>query len=383
MDEDGDYVPNRYKLHFTTDIVYGAAGYDALYGVQGVTQMIFSDMLGNHRIMVSTNLLLDLSNSDYVVAYEYLPNRLDWTFSVFHISRLLSDFQRTTPTYYRYRQYGGRLELSYPLDKFHRLDADFGVVGVSQADVTDVSRPTLSRTLLAPRLTFTRDTSTPGFLHAVDGSRFAVSLSGSPASLNADPVRFGTVLMDARTYLSFGRDRYTTAIRLSGGTSFGPDQQVFYASGVQNWINRNFDDLNGFPISDVADFVFATPVMPLRGFNINAANGSNFGLLNAEFRFPLIAALVPGPFPVAPLYNLQGSFFTDVGAIWGGRTSNRPTASMPEDERTRRREDVLVGMGFGFRTLFIGFPVRLDFAWPYDGGSFGNRRTYLSVGLDF
>lgn len=383
-DEDGNFVPRKYKLNFSPDIVYGAAGYDALYGVQGVTQMMFSDMLGNHRIIVATNLLLDLRNSDYVVSYDYLPNHIDWSFSTFHVSRLLADFNRATPTYYRYRQYGSRVLMSYPLNKFNRLDTEIGVVGVSQADVTDVSRPSRSRTLLAPRLTFTRDATTPGFLHAVDGSRFAVSLSGSPAGLGGGPVRFGTVLMDGRTYLSFGANRYTTALRLSAGTSFGRDRQVFYTSGVQNWINRSFDGVNGFPISDVADFVFATPVMPLRGFDINAANGSNFGLVNAEFRFPLVSALLPGPLPLAPLYNMQGQVFTDVGAVWGGRgVDRRLTLVGDDDSGSRRLEDLLVGMGFGLRTIFIGYPIRVDFAWPWDGGSFGDRRTYISIGLDF
>lgn len=383
-DENGDFVPRKYKLNFSPDIVYGAAGYDALYGVQGITQMMFSDILGNHRIIVATNLLLDLRNSDYVVSYDYLPNHIDWSFSTFHISRLLADFNRATPTYYRYRQYGSRLLMSYPLSKFNRLDTELGVVGVSQADVTDVSRPSRSRTLLAPRLTFTRDATTPGFLHAVDGSRFAMSLSGSPTSLSGGTVRFGTVLMDGRTYLSFGGNRYTTALRLSAGTSFGPNRQVFYTSGVQNWINRSFDGVNGFPISDVADFVFATPVMPLRGFDINAANGSNFGLFNAEFRFPLIAALLPGPLPLAPLYNMQGQVFADVGAVWGGRSVNGKLTLVGDDESgTRRLEDLLAGMGFGLRTIFIGYPIRVDFAWPWDGGSFGDRRTYISIGMDF
>src|SRR5690606_37353696 len=60
IDEGGDYKPKKYKLTFSPDLVYGTAGYDALYGVQGITQMMFSDMLGNHQIFVATNLLIDL-----------------------------------------------------------------------------------------------------------------------------------------------------------------------------------------------------------------------------------------------------------------------------------------------------------------------------------
>ncbi|MEM1128273.1 MAG: peptidase S9, partial [Bacteroidota bacterium] len=138
VDEQGTHTPKRYKLNFSPDIVYGTAGYDMLYGAQGVTQMMFSDMLGNHQIFVSTNLLIDLRNSDYVVSYSYLPRRLDWTISTYHISRLLPDYNQLT--YFRFRRFGVGLALSYPLDKCRRVDLDLSMVGVSQANVGDPSR---------------------------------------------------------------------------------------------------------------------------------------------------------------------------------------------------------------------------------------------------
>ena len=259
-------------------------------------------------------------------------------------------------------------------------------MGVNQADVTDVTRPSSSRTLLVPSVTYTKDTTTPGYTYPISGSRLAVSLSGAPTSFGDSSIRFGTVLFDGRLYRSFGKARYTWAMRLSAGSSFGPYQQVFYTSGVQNWLNRNFDDINGFPLDDVADFVFATPIMPLRGFDINAANGGHFSVINAEFRFPLVAALLPGPVPIIPLYNIQGQVFADVGNVWGGRSSEGQFGSNANGSavrRPRRYDDLLIGTGFGIRTLFLGYPVRLDFAWPFDGKEFGDRQTYISVGLDF
>lgn len=382
LNEDGSYKPRKYKLTFSPDLIYGTAGYDALYGVQSVTQMMFSDMLGNHQIFVATNLLVDLRNSDYVFAYNYLPKRVDWGISGFHISRLLPDFNRAT--YYRYRQYGGRFTASYPLDKFRRLDLDLAVVGVSQADITDAEVLPVSRTLFTPSVTLTKDVTVPGFLAPSGGRRMALSISGSPVSFDDKKVRFLTILADARTYTSFGRGLYSFAVRLSSGASFGPTQQLFYTAGVQNWLNRNIDDVNGFPIDDVSDFIFATPILPLRGYEINALNGSYFGLVNAEFRFPLAAALLPGPLPIFPLYNLQGSLFTDVGGVWGGRGLDNPfNVFRKNEEGDRVFDDMLVGMGFGLRTLIIGYPVRLDFAWPHDGQRFGNREVYLSIGLDF
>lgn len=382
VDEEGDYKPKKYKLSFSPDLVYGTAGYDALYGVQGVTQMMFSDMLGNHQIFVATNLLIDLRNSDYIIAYNYLPQRIDWGFNGYHVSRLLPDYNRGT--YYRYRQYGASLAASYPFDKFRRLDAQFSVMGVSQADIGDPTVPPASRVMPYPSLTYTKDVTTPGYLFPIGGHRFAVSLAGTPGSLGGDKLYFATLLGDARAYTSFVNGMYSFAVRLSGGTSVGPGQQLFYTSGVSNWINRHFDPENGFPITDISDFLFATPVLPLRGYDINEQNGSHFGLVNAEFRFPLIAALLPGPIPLIPLYNIQGSAFLDAGGVWGGRGLDRRFNVFREDEAGDRvLDDLLIGAGFGVRTILLGYPVRLDFAWPYDGRGFGDRRTYFSIGLDF
>ena len=384
LDADGNFKPKKYRLNFSPDLIYGTAGYDVLYGVQGITQMMFSDVLGNHRIIVATNLLIDLRNSDYVIAYDDLPRRTDWSFTGFHTSRLLPDFRRSSPTYYRYRQYGAGLSASYPFDKFRRLDVDLSVVGVSQADITDAAEPSRTRTLLYPSVTFTRDVTTPGFLAPSGGTRMALSLSGSPFSFNRRQVRFVSVLADARAYTAFGRGRYSLAFRVAGGASFGPNRQLFYSSGVLNWINRDFDEVNGFPIDDITDFVFATPILPLRGYAINARNGSFFGLFNAELRFPLVAALLPGPLPILPLYNIQGVAFADVGSVWGGRSLDKSfNVFRRNDDGRRVFDDLLVGAGFGLRSLLFGYPVRLDFAWPYDGRRFGPRNVYLSVGFDF
>ncbi|MEX0600813.1 MAG: BamA/TamA family outer membrane protein, partial [Rhodothermales bacterium] len=105
---------------------------------------------------------------------------------------------------------------------------------------------------------------------------------------------------------------------------------------------------------------------------------------NAEFRFPLFAAILPGPLPVVPLYNIQGSAFLDAGAIWGGKGADTRFNVFREDaEGERVFDDVLAGAGFGLRTILLGYPMRIDYAWPYDGRRFGNRQVYFSIGLDF
>jgi outer membrane protein assembly factor BamA len=272
-------------------------------------------------------------------------------------------------------------------------------MAVSRTDIGNILASPDSRAFLYPSLIYTKDTSTHGFISPIRGYRYAVSLSGAPIGFEKDPVQFGTILGDARWYYSLGRSgRYTFAVRASGAASFGRSPQLFYTAGVENWINRYFDQIYGFPIREVQDFVFATPVMPLRGSDLNSQNGPYFGLINAEFRFPLIAALLPGPLPIFPLYNMQGVAFFDAGSVWGGDRvlgldyngndiveANDFNLWTLRDAETGKRyfDDLIVAGGFGLRTILLGYPVKLDFAWPFDGHKFGERRTYFSIGFDF
>ncbi len=369
LNEDGSFREKPYRLRFSPDIIYGNVGYDALYGVQSLTQMMFSDVLGNHRILAATNLIIDLRNSDYLLSYEYRPRRTDYALTGFHLARQLTDFSRQTV--YRYRNYGLTLSASYPLDKFRRVDGEMSVLGTSLTDLVDPALRARSRVFLYPAVAFTHDGTEPGFLSPAGGRRYAARLAASPGL----SVTFATLLADARQYVGFGRF-YSLAFRASGGISVGPDPQRFYAAGVQNWINPRYDTL---PIEDENDFVFGTPVLPLRGYDLDEASGSRFGLLNAEFRAPLVAALLPGPLPIFPLYNIQGTAFLDVGTIYSGDFDLWRT----NEEGKEVLDALFVGAGLGLRTILFGYPLRLDWAWPYDGRGFGDRRLYFSIGLDF
>jgi len=375
--DDGRLKQKKYKLTFSPDIIYGTAGYDALYGgVQGVTQMMFSDVLGNHQIYAATNLLIDLRNSDYLIAYSYLPNRIDYTTSVFHTARILT--ANGGFSYFRYRYYGVGGGMSVPLDKFRRLDLSLSLMSVSSTDINNVSIPSDEKTFFYPSIAFQKDVTIPGYISPASGYRYGISLAGTPGAISN--VRFGTLLGDFRFYQSLGYG-YTLSFRGSAAGSFGPNAQRFYTAGVANWINNSFDDLNGFPIDEVSDFVFATPVMPLRGAEINTQNGPYFGLVNAEFRFPLFAAILPGPIPLFPLYNIQGVGFIDAGTVRGGDI-DEATEELLDEFRFFKHDELMVGMGFGLRTILLGYPVRLDWAWPYNG-DFGDRIVYFSIGLDF
>ncbi|RMF63896.1 MAG: hypothetical protein D6746_02410, partial [Bacteroidetes bacterium] len=71
-------------------------------------------------------------------------------------------------------------------------------------------------------------------------------------------------------------------------------------------------------------------------------------------------------------------------SLWGGRSTDPDFRLTRRDEAGRRvLDDLLVGTGFGFRALLLGYPIRLDLAWPFDGRSFGPRNVYFSIGFDY
>jgi hypothetical protein len=80
--------------------------------------------------------------------------------------------------------------------------------------------------------------------------------------------------------------------------------------------NQRWSDAE-IPFERLADTFFTLPATPLRGHEFNTIFGDKFTLINAEFRFPLFAAILPGPVPILPLWNITGVAFLDAGAAWG------------------------------------------------------------------
>jgi hypothetical protein len=370
--------PRRYRLSFAPDLVTASGGYDTVFGVQAATQVLFSDLLGDYRVRFASNLVLDLRNADYLLAFEARGGRLDYAAQGFHLARELVD--DTAGTVFRYRNFGFSAGTRYPLDTFRRVDADLAFVGVALADLSDLGARPRVRRFIYPRVAYTVDRTLPGWAGPGDGWKWAAQLAGTPGP----SVNFLTALADARRYVPIGPARpwpaATLALRASGGISIGPDPQRFYAAGVTSWLNPSYRSL---PVSSADDFVFAVPVLPLRGFGYNEAAGDRFAMLNAEARLPLAGSLFPGPVPALLLRDLQAVGFVDAAIVASGDVDVWRDIDDGAGGTKREFDDVLLGIGLGLRTYVLGYPVRADWAWPFEGERFGEGRFYVSVGADF
>ncbi|MEO6691862.1 MAG: DPP IV N-terminal domain-containing protein, partial [Saprospiraceae bacterium] len=361
VNDDGTFKVNKYKIKFSPDIIFSNVNYSSFYGVQGQAQLSFSDVLGNHRIYVATSLVLDLKNSDYAFAYYYLPKRIDYGFEAFHSARfLLIEKQDTSLNLYRYRNYGLNLNASMPISKFNRIDAALSFSQLSKENLDDPNEPIQRLYTALPILSYVHDNTLFGYTAPVRGTRYNLTAYGTP-KLGKSGAEFFTATGDYRTYFKFAED-FNFVLRLNGGLSVGRNPQKFYLGGTPNWINYTIQN-NAYPIEDIQDFAFATPVTPLRGFNYNQVTGTKFALMNAEFRFPLFRYLVFGPLPFA-FQNIQGVLFTDIGTAW---TNNKQLQLFQKDANgSLRTKDLLIGMGIGARMYLLYFPFKFDVAWSYD-----------------
>lgn len=379
VDKEGRYIVNKYKLNFSPDIVYGNAGFNTFYGVQGSTIMAFSDMLGNHQIYLLTNLLIDLKNSDYALAYLYLPKRIDYGIQAFHSARflLLNDNTATGSSYYRFRNYGATVQAALPLTKFNRFEWTISWLNILRENLDDPTYPSQHRVVVYPSMSYIHDNTLWGLISPANGERYNFTVMASPKVTN-EGLGFVSLLGDVREYYKLWRN-YTFAARLAGGGSFGKNPQRFILGGVDNWINRQFTN-DHIPLDSAEDFVFLTSAIPMRGYDYNARIGTKYLLSNMEFRFPFFGYFAAGPLPIF-FQSLSGIFFLDIGGAWNNTHDFR--GSERDADGNVYLKDLLVGTGYGVRMALLGFLLKLDVAYSYDLQNFSQPKFYFSLGEDF
>ena len=380
-DSEGNYIPRRYKLNFSPDLVYGAASYNTFFGVEGSTVLAFSDMLGDHQIVFQTNLLIDLKNSDYGISYYYLPGRIDWGFNAFHNAKFLR-VSDTTYLYrdYRFRTWGVGALASYPIDRFNRVDLSLMWLNLSREDLYDASNLPQNRSFVLPWISYVNDNSLwqGGWFGPNNGSRFNFTFYGTP-KFNNDGIDIQTFTSDYRSYHKVGKE-FIFAYRFSGGLSIGRNKQNFLLGGTEGWMNYHLAT-SEIPIVNVEDFAFLTQVLPLRGYEYAQQIGTKFAVANMEFRFPLLKYLIFGALPIG-FANILGTAFLDMGSAWSNEKGWKAFGSDPNDGSTVTK-DFLMGTGLGTRLFLFGLPIRFDVAWRFRVGSFSEPYYYLAIGPDF
>lgn len=386
VDSTGEYKVNEYKTQFTVDLVDAQAGYSNFFGVQGNALMIFSDIMGNHRIQFGFELYRDLENSDLILGYDYLPHRMNYHVMLYNFPDQYVSFSNLYWNLWSFRNYGAVLGIDYPFSKYSRFESSFNWLNVFQS-ITRIplipqleeERHSLNYSYFIPEAKFSFDNVLYGSLYPVDGWRMELGLKASP-DLDWSSRQFVTLRTDLRRYFKFAKD-YSIAMRFSAAASQGKTPEKFMAGGVANWLNYRLDNAYINYLNDYEDLYFSEYVLPARGARYFELVGTHYTALNAEFRFPFIEYLsVKWPISMV-LGNVRGLVFSDWVKTWD--ESQLAGRSLDQILFTNQ-QNIYWGTGFGMRVNLGIFILRYDLAFDMSEETLWPNRQHLwSLGLDF
>ncbi len=355
--------PQAYRVRLSPDFATAGFLYSAGFGFAGSSQLYLSDFLGNHNVLIATDLFSSsLEETNALLFYSYLPRRWDLSAGIFHFKNYYSSRVTTlgeqfaSPQLFSERTYGVLLQASYPFDRFRRVDLGYTQMFVDRhlfaetvlGDFIDTA--TVQRSVSSPVLSLVGDNSLFGAYGPVNGHRYNLTLSPSFAWF-PHGLSYQTATLDSRFYWDLTHD-YNLAQRFLVGGSFGRDAQVFRVGG------------------------FST----LRGFRDYDLLGNRVALVNTELRFPFVQQLgVVGPVPVGA-FNLRGAVFADAGVVWN--EGDKVQLVRTESGRARLN-DLRFGFGTGVRTLLYFIVLKLDVGWRTDLVQTSSPRWHFSIGPEF
>jgi outer membrane protein assembly factor BamA len=329
-----------------------------------------SDILGNHRIFIGADFFASFEDLDFVANYWYLARRVDYGGGIFHFKNYYYSDRTTMGSpitgrgedkLFSERNFGGVIALSYPLDRFRRLDLDFTAMRIAREIYADDSYwvdgvPPVERRenedIYLPRISYTKDTTIWGSTGPIGGTRYMLSAEKSIVDVLGSDLSFTTGVLDYRKYFMFSRGTQL-ATRFFGATSQGDQPTWFYLGGAYD----------------------------LRGYEDYEFDGNNVVLANIELRYPFIDRLVMrGPIPLQ-IGGLRGALFFDIGGAWSGELKALRVAHRVDGQEELK--DLNAGYGFGIRMWFAYFLMKIDWAWATRFNGQVGRRVHFSLGGEF
>jgi outer membrane protein assembly factor BamA len=323
-------------------------------------------MLGDHRLLFSFGLYRDLENSDFLVSYSFLKNRINYGFGAFQFKNYLNSRMSTIGEgfadyrLFSERNYGVYGIMSIPFSTFSRLDLELQALVSDREFFYNAARDMYGnpifvpqeesrRRLIEPAISFTHDASFYSYFGPVEGSRYTMQLSKGLGFGSNNDVSRTTAFIDYRWYKTlFYRNSF--AFRLTGGFSEGKDPRVFFLGGPTT----------------------------LRGYDYQRFYGTRMGLMSLEYRFPMLDALIFGWPGRWGFTNIGGTVFYDAGSAWDRNTFNPFVSGGGLQYR-----DIKADYGFGAYLNLGYFLVNLQFAWPTDMRYTGDMEFYLWFGPSF
>lgn len=282
--EHDTYVSHAYTPRFAVDFVGVGLSVDPEAGDVGNGGVIaFTDVLGNHEVhgffATTTEDLSSIRKSfNAGVTYINRSHRLNFSLGGFSLN---STNPATLEIGDRETRAGGAVGVSYPFDRFHRVDASLLVRKITRS-FFDI--PLKSSYTGSVFLTWVNDNTLWTIGGPVTGWRYYTTI-GRTVDFQNNGFAHTSLQLDLRRYFKLA-PRIVWANRFVTQHSFGDDDLVFYLGGP--WT--------------------------LRGYKFRQFAGRSTYLVNTEVRMPLIDHFVLGlPFGAIELPMLRAAVFADAG----------------------------------------------------------------------
>ena len=429
----------KYKTRFTLDYANMDYAYNTRRESTGLVNFVFSDILGNHKVVINTEMEIRLKGSDYMLQYYNLTKRNDYKYTLYHFGQEFLDYifidvdedgeidcSITSPDYclspqpsLRYQTLGFQFESSYAINKFQRftnglemkrdlldefiykLDSDGHIYH------DEINNKDYTKNFIIPFIEYNFDNTLWYETYPIKGRRmhfkYSNSILASESSLN-----FHLITVDIRKYFDI-KNGISSAFRFFGGSLGGSDiqnQAARFRVGGTNYLpvfnKAKYDHI--YDVNSFDQVYYDIYVMPLRGIPIGAKSGNNVMVMNAEIRLPFLMYYFPA---ISFLGKINAVFFSDIGVVWDDdfiKFNNQSSWTLNDefngyslyyesstgqaidsDNRMIDKLGWVWSMGLGPRFIFLGMPWQLDYAWQYDPfkKEFSTSRWYLGIGLDF
>lgn len=347
----------KYRLKFTLDYIVASASYYTPLGFSGMTQLGFSDILGNHYIQFSTDFYGSLTSSDIFLVYWYLKKRADLGLAFFQYLNYFAEGNDLVI----WRYLGAGIMSQYPFTKFFRTELGLYTYKIYETkwleffdDFYSDYYVDTSYNFNYPELSFIFDNAKWGDTGPHNGLR--ARITGYTTIFSDFDIK--AAILDYRRYLRLSpRANFATRLVLAG--NFGKDEELWSIGGPGS----------------------------IRGFDYYTFTGADLGFLNLEYRFPFIDRLrLAFPLPIE-IKNIRGVLFADFASVY----SDSFQVFEPADNvLSYRFKDVKMGLGFGLRFNLLFAIFKLDFArannledWIDEKGERSKWKFYLTIGPEW
>jgi WD40 repeat protein len=391
-----DEMVSQVDFSFLSDMyqAYSPGAYYFNPGMNVFTKIGISDLFEDYKLTGGFRIAGNFDSFEYLLSLEDLKKRLDKQY-IFHRISTTDFLDAFTPFKVISNEF--KYKLIYPFDQASSFRATATLrsdrlifLSTYQASLLEND---IYRFLGGAKFEYIFDNTIERGVNLYNGIRIKVF---AEYFQNIKEDGFNTYILggDFRFYVPIHRS-LIFAGRGAWSASYGSGRLLYYLGGVDNWINFStriptFDQT--VRIDPDGAFAFQAVATNMRGFVQNARNGTKFGLINAELRWPVFRYLINRPLSSAFLDNFQVVGFADVGSAWSGTSpwskNDAYNTEIIENYPVRviidkKRSALLAGYGFGLRTKLFGYFMRADWAWGIDKNVILPRVFYFSLSLDF